>query len=90
MEATVSIYIRLIDYTSKALTSNGTYDDKIVIVTGTLETSNGQFIKVSSYGSDMEQILNIGSSVLRVGAGKIQFNPFKITKLTDAISLHYL
>ena len=86
MEDPISIYIRLIDYNSKALTSNGTLDDVIVPIDDTLDTKNEQFIKVSGYSSDVEQTLNIGSQSSGAGAGKIQFNPLTITKFTDAAS----
>ena len=86
MKGLVSIYLRLIDFQAKALTSNGTFDDQIGPVTNILDKGNAQFIKISSCNSDIEQTLNIGSQSTGAGAGKITFNPFKITKFIDAIS----
>src|SRR5664279_3763207 len=86
MEGQASIYLRLITYGAKALTSNATFDDNIVPVSRVLDTDNKQFIRIGSYNCDVEQVLNIGSQSSGAGAGKIQFNPFRITKFTDAIS----
>ena len=86
MENAVSIYVRLIDYNSKALTAEGAYDANIALVDGVLDTKNSQFIKVSAFGGDIEQQLNIGSQSTGAGAGKVQFNPFRITKSTDPTS----
>jgi len=86
MEGSISIYLRLIDYNAKALTSNGTFDDNIAAVEDVLDTKNDQFIKVSSFAGDVEQQLSIGSQSSGAAAGKIQFNPFKVTKSIDATS----
>ena len=85
MKGAVSIYLRLIDYQSNALTSNGTLDNNIVPVANVLDKDNAQFIHVTDYSSDIEQELNIGSQSSGAGAGKIKFNPFKITKYIDAV-----
>ncbi|MEO8765474.1 MAG: type VI secretion system tube protein Hcp [Ginsengibacter sp.] len=86
MEGSTSIYLRMIDYNSKALTSNGTFDDMIAAVDDVLDTKNDQFIRVSAFSGDVEQQLNIGSQSSGAGAGKILFNPFRITKFADAVS----
>lgn len=83
MEAPVATYLRLIDYKKAALTSGGTLDSTIA---GSFDAANPQFMKVTSYGSDVLQTLNIGSQSTGAGAGKIIFNPLQITKYLDAAS----
>ncbi len=86
MEGPVSIYLRLVDYNSSALTSNGTHDTDIATIKDTFDTDNKQFIRVSGYHCDVEQTLNIGSQSTGAGAGRITFNPFRITKFIDGTS----
>ena len=85
LATSVAIYLRLIDYKKSALTSNGTLDSNIAN-TSMFDAANPQFIKVSSYSSNVEQTLTIGSQSSGVGAGKIAFNPLQITKYLDAVS----
>ncbi len=85
--ATLSIYLRLIDYNSNALTSSGAHLKEIYqLKDNAIDPGNVQFIKVISYGSDVEQTLNIGSQSTGAGAGKITFNPLYIKKSLDGSS----
>jgi type VI secretion system secreted protein Hcp len=45
-----------------------------------------QMFEVSDYSFDIEQVLNIGSQSSGVGAGKVTFNPFSITRNIDRAS----
>jgi type VI secretion system secreted protein Hcp len=81
-----SIYIRLIDARPNVLTANGTFEGNIAPVKEILDTKTNQFIKVSSYSSDVEQTLNIGSQSAGAGAGKMTFNPFSIKRTTDTLT----
>jgi type VI protein secretion system component Hcp len=47
---------------------------------------NTQVFEVSDYSFDIEQALNIGSQSSGVGAGKVTFNPFSITRKIDKAS----
>jgi type VI secretion system secreted protein Hcp len=42
--------------------------------------------EVEDYSFDIEQVLNIGSQSSGAGAGKVQFNPFSITRKIDCAS----
>jgi type VI secretion system secreted protein Hcp len=48
--------------------------------------SKTQVFEVSDYSFDIEQALNIGSQSSGVGAGKVTFNPFSITRKIDVAS----
>ncbi len=82
----ISMYLRLVDYTKGALLSNGNYDSNVVLLRETFDNKGAQFINISSYSSDIEQTLNIGSQSTGVGAGKITFNPLTITKYIDPLT----
>ena len=47
---------------------------------------NGKVFEVDDYSFDVEQTLNIGSRSAGSGAGKVTFNPFRITRKTDKSS----
>ncbi len=46
----------------------------------------GNVFEVDDYSFDIEQQLNIGSQSSGAGAGKVQFNPFSITRKIDLAS----
>lgn len=48
--------------------------------------SNKQLFELDEYSFDVEQVLNIGSQSSGVGAGKIKFNAFSITRKIDRAS----
>ena len=47
---------------------------------------NANIFEVEDYSFDIEQTLNIGSQSSGAGAGKVTFNPFRITRKTDKAS----
>jgi len=87
MSSPLTIHLRLIDYNSNVLTSIGTLVKEIYqLKDNAIDPNNVQFIKVINYGSDVEQVVNIGSQTTGAGAGKITFNPLRITKTVDGAS----
>src|SRR5882672_7829288 len=86
MGSPISLYLRLIDYNSRALNSNGTYTTDISPIKNGIDTSNKQFIKILSYNNEIDQVLSIGSQTTGAGAGKVIFNPLKISKSLDSTS----
>jgi type VI secretion system secreted protein Hcp len=48
--------------------------------------SAGQLFEVEDYSFDTEQVFNISSQSTGLGAGKITFNPFSITRKIDKAS----
>jgi type VI secretion system secreted protein Hcp len=48
--------------------------------------SASQLFEVEDYSFDIEQVLNIGSQASGLGAGKVTFNPFSITRKIDKAS----
>jgi len=48
-------------------------------------TQNSVF-EIDDFNFDIEQVLNIGSQSSGAGAGKVNFNPFKISRKTDRAS----
>ena len=89
MESNFSVYLRFTAYDSTVLTATGVNTNEIVVINDTdskFDAQNQQFIPVQSCFSDVEQTLNIGSQSTGAGAGKIVFNPFIISRKTDAIS----
>jgi type VI secretion system Hcp family effector len=47
---------------------------------------NGEIFSLDDFFCDVDQTLNIGAQSSGTGAGKITFNPFKITRKTDKAS----
>ena len=47
---------------------------------------NANIFEVEDFSFDVEQTLNIGSQSTGAGAGKVTFNPFRITRKTDKAS----
>jgi hypothetical protein len=43
--------------------------------------------EIDDFSFDIEQVLNIGQQSSGAGVGKVTFNPFQITKKTDAVSV---
>jgi type VI secretion system Hcp family effector len=48
--------------------------------------TKGRIFEVEDFSFDIEQTLNIGSASSGVGAGKVTFNPFSITRVVDKAS----
>ena len=69
MSSPLTIHLRLIDYNSNVLTSIGTLVKEIYqLKDNAIDPNNVQFIKVINYGSDVEQVVNIGSQTTGAGA----------------------
>ena len=51
-----------------------------------LALTQGKIFEVEDFSFDIEQTLSIGSSASGVGAGKVTFNPFSITRKIDKAS----
>jgi type VI secretion system secreted protein Hcp len=50
------------------------------------ELQQGCLFEIDDFSFDIEQVLNIGSQSSGAGAGKVTFNPFKVTRKTDRAS----
>lgn len=50
------------------------------------DLKSGQLFEIDDFSFDIEQAINIGSQSSGIGAGKVTFNPFSITRKTDRIS----
>jgi type VI secretion system Hcp family effector len=48
--------------------------------------TQGKIFEVEDFSFDIEQTLSIGSSASGIGAGKVTFNPFSITRKIDKAS----
>lgn len=86
MAGPISLYLRLVDYKSGALTTGGTMDGNVVSPKDNFDPNSTQFIPVLSCSASAEQTLNIGSQSTGAGAGRIMFNPLSITKNVDGTS----
>jgi type VI secretion system secreted protein Hcp len=80
-------YMFFLDYNGKYMTSESSVDlsknnEELAKGFVTANSSKGLF-EVTDYDFDVEQTLNIGSASSGAGAGKITFNPFKITRSVD-------
>ncbi len=82
----VSIYLRLTDYSGRVVAADGTAIASVNVDNVGFDTNSPQFTKVLTYNASVEQTLNIGSQSTGAGAGKITFNPFSITRYLDATS----
>lgn len=84
-QAQVKIYLRFIDYSNKTLYGLNT---AFVANPDDLPKKNNHEdeVQISTFSDNDEQTLNIGSQSTGAGAGKVTFNPFNITKKTDAQS----
>ena len=49
-------------------------------------SQTGNVFEVDTFSFDIEQTINMGSQSSGAGAGKVQFNPFKITRKIDKAS----
>ncbi|MDE2005477.1 MAG: type VI secretion system tube protein Hcp [Rhodospirillales bacterium] len=45
--------------------------------------------EIDDFNFDIEQVLNIGSQSSGIGAGRVTFNPFTITRKTDKASVQF-
>ena len=52
-------------------------------ISAVLYPPNANIFEVEDYSFDIAQTLNIGSQSTGAGAGKVTFNPFRITRKTD-------
>jgi len=52
----------------------------------TTKLSAGNVFEISDFSFSIEQVLNISSSTSGAGAGKVTFEPFSITRVTDRAS----
>ena len=55
-------------------------------ISAVLYPPNANIFEVEDYSFDIAQTLNIGSQSTGAGAGKVTFNPFRITRKTDKAS----
>ncbi len=85
-KAQINTYIRLTDFSGQVLTTSGLPENSVEIKGNNFEPSSPQFIKVSSYKSDIEQTLSITSTSTGAGAGRITFNDMHIIKTMDALT----
>lgn len=50
------------------------------------DIQQGNVFEIDDFSFDIEQALNIGSQSSGIGAGKVTFNPFQVTRKTDRAS----
>jgi type VI secretion system secreted protein Hcp len=90
----VDAYMAFIEFDNKPLKAesmvNMQNNDESLATTGpislkTLATA-GQLFEVKDYSFSVEQKLNIGSQSMGIGAGKITFNTFSVTRKIDIAS----
>ena len=62
---------------------NFTHYDGTTLTSESQNTVHPGLSEVSVFSFDIEQVLNIGSASSGVGAGKVTFNPFSITRNVD-------
>ncbi|MGH7041990.1 MAG: Hcp family type VI secretion system effector [Acetobacteraceae bacterium] len=72
-------------------TENWLKGESQVQITGTesslgADLKTGHVFEIDDFSFDIEQAINIGSQSSGIGAGKVTFNPFSITRKTDRIS----
>ena len=85
--AQINTYIRLTDYNGQVLTTTGLWENSAELKGNNFDPSSSQFVKVSSFKSDIEQTLSIGSSTASgAGVGRITFNDMHIIKTMDALT----
>ena len=86
----IDSYTFFLPYTGSALSSESQVDmstnsEDLATDLKTYATSS-QLFEVEDYSFDIEQALNIGSQSSGIGAGKVTFNPFSITRKIDKAS----
>ncbi len=84
--AQTAIYARFTTYESLVFKSDGTTATTPLITSTTIDPTNPEFFKLTTFTQNVVQTLNIGSQSTGSGAGKIAFNPFVFTRPVDAIS----
>jgi len=84
----IDAYMVFVPYQGAALKSESQVDFKnnTEELADPFKSNAGAVFEVESYSFDVEQVLNIGSQSTGAGAGKIAFNPFKITRKIDKSS----
>ena len=85
-KAQLNTYIRFTDYNGQVLATNGALEPFAEMKGNNFDATSIQFLKVTSFGADIEQSLNLGSSSTGAGVGKINLNPFHFTKSLDALT----
>lgn len=55
-------------------------------VVGARSNAPGHAFEIEDFSFDIEQVLSIGSASSGAGAGKVNFNPFSVTKKIDSAS----
>jgi type VI secretion system secreted protein Hcp len=86
----IDSYTFFLPYTGSALSSESQVDmsqnsEDLATDLKTYATSS-QLFEVEDYSFDIEQVLNIGSQSSGLGAGRVTFNPFSITRKIDRAS----
>lgn len=73
--------------------SKGAYiaGESQVVIVGDLNSiekdlNQANVFEIDSFGIDIEQVLNIGSQSSGIGAGKVNFTPYKISRKSDKAS----
>jgi len=85
--AQTTIYARFINYSSQVYKTDGSIASATgPISVNTITPTNGEFFQLTTYTQGVTQTLSIGSQSTGAGAGKITFNPFTFSKLTDGLS----
>jgi type VI protein secretion system component Hcp len=84
--AQTTIYARFTTYENLVLKSDGTTSSTPLITATSIDPTNPEFIKLTTFTQNVVQTLNIGSQSSGAGAGKITFNPFVFTRPVDGIS----
>jgi type VI protein secretion system component Hcp len=84
--AQTAIYARFTNYSSQVLKTDGTTGSDGLITATSIDPSNPEFFKLTTFTENVEQTLNIGSQSTGAGAGKITFNPVAFSRPVDGIS----
>jgi type VI protein secretion system component Hcp len=84
--AQTTIYARFTTYENLVLKSDGTTSTSPRVTATSIDPTNLEFLKLTTFTQNVVQTLNIGSQSTGAGAGKIAFNPFVFTRQLDGIS----
>jgi type VI protein secretion system component Hcp len=84
--AQTAVYARFITYNSQVLKTDGSVGSGSLITATSIDPSNLEFFKLTTFTQGVEQVLNIGSQSTGAGAGKIGFNPFTFSRPADGAS----
>lgn len=81
----VDAFLVLVDQNNQLLTSESTVNVDFTDPFRGLK-GPGSVFELKDFSFDVEQTLNIGSQSTGVGAGRVTFNPFSITRRVDKVS----